>query len=448
MAALVFCLASSEFYKKDSFSSKDIFLSPDENSPNNQTTFRIPSGSPSIHEIYSIYPQLPKCPDFVFIKTDALGRNFVRDLSSLGCPVIASLADTHHLHRPLEKLINYAASQNFSLISIENDRHHSRWYSRFGINNLCWLPNLALEPFMFNPLPAKDRIQKMCFVGSVGQFHPYRRHILSKISERFSDAVDCFSLSREEASKKYNNYLISINVSLNSDLNWRFFEIIAAGGFLLTDRLPLSSGINGLLQEGIHYEAFSSLDELHQKASYYLKNPCETQKIARAGFETYWQNLSPKVLRKEMLSRIYSFPTSDVFSLPNDLPETINIEYPVLLRIYQVCQEIHRISVNPLVIVCDNFKQIIERELQDFPRFTCLTPQEFASKASFNFDSVVIIDDTNSQIEKFSTSFSNIVFIPLDYFSNERYGNEQCFLFASWNLVFRYNKLIDAYTVS
>ena len=50
---------------------------------------------------YSRYPQIPKRPDFIFIKTDALGRNFVRDLSTLGCPVVASLADTHHLHRPL-----------------------------------------------------------------------------------------------------------------------------------------------------------------------------------------------------------------------------------------------------------------------------------------------------------------------------------------------------------
>ena len=105
----------------------------------------------------------------------------------------------------------------------------------------------------------------------------------------------------------YNNYLISINVSLNSDLNWRFFEVLAAGGFLLTDRLPKSSGINLFLKEGIHYDAFSSVEELYEKTSYYLANPYKACQLAREGYKAYWQFLSPTVLRKEMLSRIYSF---------------------------------------------------------------------------------------------------------------------------------------------
>ena len=124
----------------------------------------------------------------------------------------------------------------------------------------------------------------------------------------------------------YNRYLISVNVSLNSDLNWRFFEVIAAGGFLLTDRLPDSSGINLILQEGVHYEAFSSRDELHQKASFYLQNPQKIEKIAKAGFEAYWQRLSPKILRKEMLSRIYSFSTNSTFSAPNTCINSIVLD--------------------------------------------------------------------------------------------------------------------------
>ena len=132
-----------------------------------------------------------------------------------------------------------------------------------------------------------------------GQVSSHRRYILTKLSEDFPELFDCF-LQAEQASMAYNRYLISVNVSLNSDLNWRFFEVIAAGGFLLTDRLPDSSGINLILQEGVHYEAFSSRDELHQKASFYLQNPQKIEKIAKAGFEAYWQRLSPKILQ-EML---------------------------------------------------------------------------------------------------------------------------------------------------
>ena len=145
------------------------------------------------------------------------------------------------------------------------------------------------------------------------------------------------------------------------------------------DRLPDSSGINLILQEGVHYEAFSSRDELHQKASFYLRNPQKIEKIAKAGFEAYWQRLSPKILRKEMLSRIYSFSSNSTFSAPNTCINSIVLDRNILLRIYQVCQEIHRLSVRTLVVVRDDLSSLIDQELQDFPRITTLSNIDFSS---------------------------------------------------------------------
>ena len=81
---------------------------------------------------FEMYPHIPRSPSYVFIKTDALCQNFVSNISRLGCPSIVSVADTHHLHRPIERILSYLESESFTYISAENDRHHLKWYHRAG----------------------------------------------------------------------------------------------------------------------------------------------------------------------------------------------------------------------------------------------------------------------------------------------------------------------------
>ena len=216
----------------------------------------------------------------------------------------------------------------------------------------------------------------------------------------------------------------------------------------MTDRLPELSGINLILEEGVHYEAFSSADELRQKVSYYLQNPKETDKIAQAGYEAYWNKLSPKVLRKEMLSRIYSFPTRPIFSPPSASIDTTPLDRSILLRIYQVCQEIHRLSVRTLVVVRDDLSFLIEEELQDFPRITTLSNREFLSADHSMYDSLVIVNDTSASIQFVSSNLSRIVFCPVDLLSDVAYGARKSFTLPLWNSSFVYDQSLDAYVIS
>ena len=168
-------------------------------------------------------PELTHSPDYVFIKTDALGHNFVSGISSLGCPSYISIADTHHLHRPIERIIDYLKTENFTLISAENDRHHLKWYSRSGFTNLSWHPNIALDPDIHQPISIDNTLQKVCFIGSLGRFHPYRKYIIDRLAKDV-DFLHYGQVDQNNASLIYNKYLISLNISLNSDLNWRFFS--------------------------------------------------------------------------------------------------------------------------------------------------------------------------------------------------------------------------------
>lgn len=367
MTSLVFCLADSSYYSQNMAGPDQIFLSPDEKNPDNEKTFRIPSGKPSIDEIYSMYPHLPRRPSLVFIKTDALARNFIRDVSRLDCPSIVSVADTHHLHRPLETIIEYLRSEEFTLISAENDRHHLKWLYRHGFENLCWLPNLALTPEIRPARSANDKNMATCFIGSLGRFHPYRATVIDYLAKNVAN-LHIGTASQREAAAAYNKYNISLNISLNSDLNWRFFEILGAGGFLLTDRLPSESGIDTLFSEGKHYEAFGSDSELVEKMDYYTRHPEAAARIAHNGQKRYLAACQPKLLRKEMISRLFMGRENKQFSFTPTHDQPFMAEAKSHLRAYQALQEIHRISARVrLLIIGDNCDLLIQ-DLADYPR--------------------------------------------------------------------------------
>ena len=97
------------------------------------------SQSPHINDIFEEFPSLPRKPDLVIIKTDALQRNFVRGLTNLGCQSVVSVADTHHLHRPIEAVQQYL-DHEIDLISFENDRHHLKWFNYLEQNDWLGIP--------------------------------------------------------------------------------------------------------------------------------------------------------------------------------------------------------------------------------------------------------------------------------------------------------------------
>ena len=63
---------------------------------------------------------------------------------------------------------------------------------------------------------------------------------------------------------------------------------------MLTDRLPKESGIDKFFKEGVHYDAFSSEDELAQKDHFYLANPETAIQIAQRAHSQYIKMLNPK----------------------------------------------------------------------------------------------------------------------------------------------------------
>lgn len=79
---------------------------------------------------------------------------------------------------------------------------------------------------------------------------------------------------------------INLNISLRSihtGIPLRGFDIIGAGGFLLTN---YQADFDDCFEQGVDYDFFSSKEELLYKIDYYLNHDKERSEIARNGYET------------------------------------------------------------------------------------------------------------------------------------------------------------------
>ena len=127
-----------------------------------------------------------------------------------------------------------------------------------------------------------------------------RVRIMELLSQHFSVALytasDTSSLPRihnyglaktmEEMPLIFNNSKINLNItskSIRSGLPLRMFDILGCGGFMITNFQPELSECFTIGTDLICYE---NLDDLNEKANYYLYHANERQEIAENGLQT------------------------------------------------------------------------------------------------------------------------------------------------------------------
>lgn len=86
----------------------------------------------------------------------------------------------------------------------------------------------------------------------------------------------------EDLAEIYNSSKINININLQgkSSINYRVFEVLASGGFLLTDE---RKDLKENFQVSKHMETYKNIDDLIDKIEFYLKNLNIAQRIAQLG---------------------------------------------------------------------------------------------------------------------------------------------------------------------
>ncbi|MBD3266760.1 glycosyltransferase, partial [bacterium] len=120
--------------------------------------------------------------------------------------------------------------------------------------------------------------------------------------------VDCYSGEmpryREDLPRVYYHTKININIfhaqCINST-NPRVYDVLAAGGFLLTEYKPI---LEEEFQQEKHLVWYHSPEEMREKVVYYLEQEEEREAIARAGQEYVLQHATYKQRIQTMIDTI------------------------------------------------------------------------------------------------------------------------------------------------
>jgi len=173
-----------------------------------------------------------------------------------------------------------------------------------GIKNVEWLP-LACSPIA-NPTKEElldDTPEQVAAFGGpsvLTEQHSvvFCGHIESRSEDGFNDRVEyldhlfreipsCWlshQLFFEEMAIRYIRGRLGFNISVKSDLNMRFFEVMSIGTALLTDSAAVGWDDIGY-EDGKHFIGYTDMDDMVHKAKWALRNPVERNAIALEGHQ-------------------------------------------------------------------------------------------------------------------------------------------------------------------
>ena len=328
-----------------------------------------PKGPYDLHELLRQSGVDPAF-DLVVVSVDSLLRNQPANLAAFGCPLVFLAGDTHHMEAPLRTAVAYARSQPFDLVVACHNRHHMHWFVAAGARQVAWLPGLIARHV---PAPIPPRRQPaIAFVGQTGPLHPRRSRMLESL-QGAGLPLHAGQASREKSARYYAACQVAFNASLNGDLNMRVFEVLSAGGCLLTDRLGPLSGLGLILEEGREYLAYGDGEELVEQARALLADPARADAVAAAGHCRFMAELRQELQVARLMRWIDGGEIAPLY-LGHDDPRVRRGPVPdrlvARLRTYEKVQEQHRRQENLTVGVPASLPAGHVFDLADLPRLT------------------------------------------------------------------------------
>ena len=102
----------------------------------------------------------------------------------------------------------------------------------------------------------------------------------------------------------FHNSKINLNITsrtIETGIPQRIFDVLACGGFCLTNYQP---EVAEFFEDGVELVMYTDIEDMLQKAEYYLMHEEERKEIARAGYEKVRTHFNVKNRMEELLSLI------------------------------------------------------------------------------------------------------------------------------------------------
>jgi hypothetical protein len=176
-------------------------------------------------------------------------------------------------------------------------------FCRGGLGRTSWMPH-ASDHMVYHP-PVRREPDKFILpepglwetcevvpkydIGFVGHVNTERRaEFLDAMFKEFGNFYFGMKMFFGEARQVYHSSAITLNISVNGDLNMRTFEVMGSRGFLLTDE---QKGMKELgIMDGVNCATYKNTEEAIEKAHYYLSHDAERRKISEAGWRHCWKS--------------------------------------------------------------------------------------------------------------------------------------------------------------
>ena len=310
----------------------------------------------------------PQEYDLIVVFSDASLSNLPSNLGSFQCPKLLIAGDTHHLQKPIQRMLGYARSEPFDFVASSYNRQHLHWFAEAGMTNVGWFPG-AIVRHIPRPM-VSPRKPLVAMIGQLGKYHPRRTRLVKQLKEIGIPTIAGMA-SRERSADAYAQSTISLNCSLNGDLNLRNFEVLSAGGFLLTDRLAEASGIDLLFEDGAEFATYSSEEELLEKARHFLSHPEEAAAIAARGHHRYLQEHLPQMKAAAILRWVFEGQLDGIHdphvTLRHSKQSSTN-EFSQRIVLYESVQQTHAELESIRVLLEATVADRFAADLADLPR--------------------------------------------------------------------------------
>lgn len=219
-----------------------------------------------------------------------------------GAPTLYWASDTH---LGFEYRLACAKRADISFLAQKNDCEK---FNELGVKSI-WLPH-AVEPLAYNdasdptgkrPYCFATKKYDTCFVGHINSGN--RVKALDRLFKEFPNFFYGQRLFNQ-AAEIYAQTKVVFNIAMLNDVNMRCFEVAGSGSFLLTDRIQ---SIEELFEDKKHCVFYDSLDDMVEKARYYITHDDEREAIAAAGYEHVMKNHTIDIRVQKMLDEAEKF---------------------------------------------------------------------------------------------------------------------------------------------
>ncbi|MBF0353888.1 MAG: glycosyltransferase family 1 protein [Alphaproteobacteria bacterium] len=287
-------------------------------------------------------------PDLIFIQASSYRCVRPIGLARLPGRKFLVIADLHHGTKPLTSMLRYVAQESFDGVIVTHGAHFAHWFEELARCPVALIPNFNVaghtQPFKAVREPT------VLFLGQAGEFHPRRRHLLDAIKQAGLPLIEG-QAEPKDAARLYGEAQIVFNCSLNGDINMRVFEVLAAGGCLVTDRLSPQAGLEQLFKDGQHLALYDSEDALILLLKRLLARPMEAMALAEGGHREYWAKHAPETRRRQVQDFVIQGIDPKIFSRRTVLPAS-QPDLMTRAAMYEQLQEAQRklTSFSPLYI--------------------------------------------------------------------------------------------------